>query len=1706
MQSIFFNYSFNKNKLRTLLMWYMMTYGQNDMIELAEKLKTLGFYHATYAGISLGIDDLRTVSAKYQFIDKTYKNIKNINKYYEIGAITEVQKSDYLIENWQKISEILKIDISQKFKTIKKLNPIYMMAFSGARGNISQVRQLIGMRGLMADPNGQIIHLPITSNFREGLTTIEYLISCYGARKGVVDTALRTATAGYLTRRLVDTAQHVIISQLDCLTKKGLFLSNLYKNKQILLSLKDQLYGRVLGKKISLKTKKIFFSRNQQIDELSAILLAKNLSHIYVRSSLRCQAPNLTLCQLCYGWNLSYSKLISLGEIVGVIAAQSIGEPGTQLTMRTFHTGGVFSGTVMSDFYAPFKGIIFYSSTLKGNVINTYNCKTIFLVKQKGLILINPIQDSFLKDKRKITLDTLRKKSLIFAKKFEATPYTTIFVKNKEYVQLNQLIAKKATTLSSNQQVEAYYTVSSKIEGEVFFDNFSKIKNFSQYLSPFYSKTLKKRKNMWILNGKIYRSIFPLRSFLKIGDIISRKFPIAKIKLLNSSSSFLRVLFIQKSLKTTYNTDTQKYQISIFTEKPLYSIGLKDIVYTNQNFIFSSTFLQEIETEKTLRLTILNRKQTKIFSTQTISARKTINNRLRLEQRNIFSKSFYLNNYNEKVLSFYKSDNINWFFPHSFIKKHSQILDLKTWRSFINSNQLLKDSDKIKNKQYQLKKKFYTYMYFNFSKNDSFLKDNFFFIKKRFINLFFKTSDCLKIIDSNFFGQIGFLNSFYQDKKNFLYPTTSLRYNFQTYFSKYLNYNQEILNLSTNTFFRCRIRNKPIGIYNYKILQNKHYTQDICLTNFYVFLLTSSTLPFLFSLNSNRNNNVFISYYLNFLLKILNPILFSQPKIKILLDLFLFLKKYGIFYHITLSDKLEKIGKYLFDIGESLSIIETTKNESLFVLINNSYFQNKFIINLVNLKQNLKIKNKFLSLLTLKTKTKQQLKFNHCFSLQNQLFYEFKNFKKQLNYPTTILFSQVLNLSPIDGWVFLSNYPKKINEKQIKIENLELKEKSTCLSNLLISVEKLFLPILLRELSSFFNKLKFWNSLEKNFFSHSFCISNSYKKILNQRNYFFISRKIGQFFPILSNNLYSKNFKKFNRSKILSYSFIKFSNIFISRIIFKINIPYYVCLKSIKSSFLYSDVNYKNKFLSHNSSLSFNLLNYKFKELYYKNHFYSFYNTFSQLQSNLFNKRKLTKLNFSGFYKKIKLFFFITIPLLKPTYFYKSSYITKLGLENKFFLFQSLKLTNSLNKNNYYFLNQKTNSINTKLKLPILNLRNIVLYFNCSLINNVLQRTLEENEENICIKEKINFSLTHLNWLPRLSSIVQISLLNPYEGEIKLNKFSRYSNSYNFNAKLLIITNKDIDEFHLFKSINQNTLLRKKAYNKKYFINKPNFIYFYHNIGSLIHSTDLISQGKNLGNPGQIISLLKNKLIIRKGKPMFFSLSGIFYIWNGDFLQKDSSIMTLLYNKLKTGDIVQGIPKIEHFFEARKSLKDVSNSMRNNLLLKLLIIFVRFKRRLCLSRAVRRSLAKIQKIIIDGIVRVYCSQGITISRKHFEIIIRQMTSKVRIVDGGGTGLLEGEFINLSKIEKINANISSKGVIYEPLVLGITKTSLKTESFISSASFQETTRVLSLSALERKIDFLNGLKENVILSKLIPGGTGIIMTLNISNLNRKKNSF
>jgi hypothetical protein len=361
MKTFFCNRTVDKSEMKRLIKWVLLNYGTQKATRFVDHLKTLGFHSATTAGISLGIDDLRIPPIKSVFLANAEKDILDNDLRYARGQITAVERLEKALDIWNTTNDTLKNEVIAHFRKTDIFNPVYMMAFSGARGNISQVRQLVGMRGLMADQQGQILDFPIRRNFREGLTVTEYMISCYGARKGLVDTALRTANSGYLTRRLVDVAQSVIIQQFDCGTTQGL---EVVPSKQHECA---NIIGRVLAQPlINEQTGKYVARKNTEISPALATQVV-HFPKIVVRSPLTCRLN--AVCQLCYGWDLSKHKLVQLGEAVGVLAAQSIGEPGTQLTMRTFHTGGVFAGEATEKVYAPSSGVISYSGVPRGRKV-----------------------------------------------------------------------------------------------------------------------------------------------------------------------------------------------------------------------------------------------------------------------------------------------------------------------------------------------------------------------------------------------------------------------------------------------------------------------------------------------------------------------------------------------------------------------------------------------------------------------------------------------------------------------------------------------------------------------------------------------------------------------------------------------------------------------------------------------------------------------------------------------------------------------------------------------------------------------------------------------------------------------------------------------------------------------------------------------------------------------------------------------------------------------------------------------------------------------------------------------------------------------------------------------------------------------------------------------------------------------------------------
>ena len=339
----FINQELSKRELARLISQCFYILGNAETVELLDNLKDLGFRYATLAGISIGIDDLHVPSRKEDMIETARKEVIKIEQEYQDGLITKGERYNKVIDIWTQVSERVSEELFREIEGMKdgEFNPVFMMADSGARGSKQQIRQLAGMRGLMAKPSGEIIETPITSNFREGLTVLQYFISTHGARKGLADTALKTADSGYLTRRLVDVAQDVLVNQRDCGTPNGIWVTTLVEAGEIIQPLRDRILGRVALDDVTdpFIGETILEANAEMTEPLAARIEEAGIDRVKIRSVLTCEARR-GVCIMCYGRNLATGRLVELGEAVGVLAAQSIGEPGTQLTMRTFHIGG----------------------------------------------------------------------------------------------------------------------------------------------------------------------------------------------------------------------------------------------------------------------------------------------------------------------------------------------------------------------------------------------------------------------------------------------------------------------------------------------------------------------------------------------------------------------------------------------------------------------------------------------------------------------------------------------------------------------------------------------------------------------------------------------------------------------------------------------------------------------------------------------------------------------------------------------------------------------------------------------------------------------------------------------------------------------------------------------------------------------------------------------------------------------------------------------------------------------------------------------------------------------------------------------------------------------------------------------------------------------------------------------------------------------
>jgi DNA-directed RNA polymerase subunit beta' len=533
------NYTYQNNligkkQLRQLLAWSFTNYDSMQACALADELKYLGFKYASQAGISISIEDLKIPFIKNLMLEKANQEIINAEKIYLKGKITDVERFQKILDTWSLTSESLKEQVISYFKNYDPLNSVYIMAFSGARGNLSQVRQLVGMRGLMSDPSGEIMKLSIKKNFREGLTITDYLMSGYGARKGIVDTALKTANSGYLTRRLIDVSQDILIREKDCLTNNSFLLSISHKKNSKLVNLiYEKILGRILNKPVfDSFTRQLIASSNVQVTpKLIEKFKEKNITEFYIRSPLICNLYR-AICQKCYGWDLANENLVDIGEAIGILAGQSIGEPGTQLTMRTFHTGGIFTSEARQQILSPVNGIVRFSKILKTVLVRTNRGEEVLISKNSGSIILIPQKNN---------------QNLM---KIEVLRNTIIFPKNNQYILKDTVIGE---LINTNKQIKTdIKPIVSDRSGEIFMPRLKKKANL-----------LNNNKLIWILSGQLYNS--PTNSFINFySDYkLTRHNSIFRTKVINHYDGYVNFVDNKQNLyERLIQITNKKYSLS----------------------------------------------------------------------------------------------------------------------------------------------------------------------------------------------------------------------------------------------------------------------------------------------------------------------------------------------------------------------------------------------------------------------------------------------------------------------------------------------------------------------------------------------------------------------------------------------------------------------------------------------------------------------------------------------------------------------------------------------------------------------------------------------------------------------------------------------------------------------------------------------------------------------------------------------------------------------------------------------------------------------------------------------------------------------------------------------------------------------------------------------------------------------------------------
>ena len=1543
----FSNKVLDKGELKKIIQWFFEYHGYLKTVNFVEKIKTLGFSFATKAGVSLGIDDLYIPPRKAILLSNASKELRAASLRYMYGYITAVERLQQSLNIWNLATDSLKKDIIQFYIQTNPLNPVYMMAFSGARGNLSQVRQLVGLRGLMSNPSGEIIELPILSNFREGLTVTEYVISCYGARKGLVDTALRTADAGYLTRRLVDVAHHVILQEKDCHTKHGIKVFPLKQQDKTLLKVEERLLGRTLARPVFSQKGELLAVRNQQIYSNLAQLLSKKASAqvLLVRSPLTCLSKK-SLCQYCYGWNLASGKLADLGEAVGILAAQSIGEPGTQLTMRTFHTGGVFTGQVTEHIYAPFEGTIFFHKN-DGVYVRTLLGKSGFLTKKAFSL--------FLQDTKK------------YVHRIRLPEKSVILVENGTYVKKST----KLVDLYTGQEDSGLSGAETTIQKNVYSE----------------------------LNGEISFE----KAFGSIFDTTNQEKPGATIKIPVPAPTGGRPFWISSCQSFTGSNFGTEY----------------DLIEKNSLLHYEPTC---IETSNT----IVNSEATKSFFewNSITSVQNKIVDITDVKPLFFFFTAYKKYNYFEDFdsLEIYKNSKMK-------IKK---IFKKRKEGRFLEERQKLTT---IKNLFVHPDPKFILFHSYNASQKELFklrIKKKFQFLTNSSQQMWGIALEQQKVNIDNFekinsyidgISHLSFFETSFSGLSNkplYIFPTTNIPGSLRSF---------ESANKGLENILRFNSK-RPKLLTQEKINKSQLVFSRILNHPFYSNsggeLLYSLRQPFAFIYPKTRRRtkpkfHFFHSKYKK--LENINTFVFLPSEVQALEN-----KNFSRLQALSLRSNSELDVKIKYrqfvQKGETLS--------------SQIKFATNTVLHLIALPSGILTFVRFVTPDNIRL-YKSLAPASGLLSIsQNEANTRKLNCKIEPGkiYPLTS--TQAQQYGCYNHSIFFKGDPVfKLSNKELVSEDVFYTEIFESHFPLDVSNKKQSLP------TSFDNRKKDIAKPRINIGKVSIDRQTGKEKKRKPRLEVLITKptqetqssSIQSRFRNLQNQYEPTNENKYSKT---SYLFFR-----------PVNIYFFSVQNYTFPWFLKKKTNQNIKILP-----TFTLLTNvtrKVREASLKHELISI-NYLIQASEKAVSKPLLTQFTPS---KKANSTYSLQISEFEYSYFGHAENI----LQRWKYISLALPLPSLFRCTNLKPLSVENRLVFEKFynDLERLNFETFSPFFTslpASYGNWRLPEYISQRKPNTLISKQT------------VSAYGSLVTLSTQKGEW-LTKPSPKP----LQTKNLFLTNTDLAKIK-FPFFKRNTFLQTQI--------SP---------GQLIHQGDLVSGNYSSPIPGQVFMVTRKDITIRFSSILLGPYNSLFFCEKNKFVEAGERVFSLIYKTAKTGDIVQGLPRVEALLEGRKKQgkspfveKIIFDICEKN--------YQIYLEKYGLKKAVRICVSKLQLFLVDQIQYIYHGQGVKISDKHIEIIVKQMTKKVRIENPGGTPFLATEIVDLDLIEQYNEKVTEPAE-YFPWIIGITSASLTSESFLSAASFQETTSVLARASLEGQIDWLHGLKENVLLGRLIPAGTGFL---------------